>query len=512
MLAKGKPYRKFIILSSPRSGTHMLRTALRNHVDIVAGSELFNPDFIRDRPFGPETPAKEILDQYIFRDYPPNIKMVGFIIHRSGTPFGNWPNLWPMLAADKSIHVISLRRRNLLRRYLSYQVMRTFRGSIPNPLHFDPERLEKDFVDQEKEIEDFDRRFAGHPLMQIYYEDLCADYPSVVEQVQQFLNVKPQRLWPDIEGKPQRKLSEAIVNFTALKTHFAPTKWASFFNDEEEVMHISKPSKKANGPNQPNPLLERLADWPSIRPLIYIRNRYRESWSGMVRMLAKKFIVQAFQKTVKGKEKYFSNLATTEWALYSERVEELLIRSFFQDQKHGIFVDIGCAWPITHSNTFYLERHLGWSGLAVDANPVRLKVWKKHRPKSRLLTYIISDQSSPNTSFYKAGPLGSIQKERSFGKKIVRGKEIALPAITLNQLLEKHAIESIDFLSIDVEQSELKALRGFDLQRFQPSLVCIEVDRETKDQILTYFEQHQYKWIKEYVHWDQVNWYFTPKK
>ena len=100
-MAKAKPYRKFMILSSPRSGTHMLRTALRNHINVAARSELFNPDFIRDRPFGPETPAAEILDQYIFRDYPPHIQMVGFILHRSGTPFGNWPDLWQMQDADQ---------------------------------------------------------------------------------------------------------------------------------------------------------------------------------------------------------------------------------------------------------------------------------------------------------------------------------------------------------------------------------------------------------------------------
>ena len=232
MIVQDKPYRKFIILSSPRSGTHMIRTTLRNHPDIAARSELFNPDFQRDKPFGPDTPALEILNKYIFRDYPEHIQMVGFIIHRSGTPFGDWPDLWPMLQNDRSIYVISLRRRNLLRRYLSYQVMRTFRGKPPQPLTFDPEVLKKDFIYQEKEIEAFDQQFEGHPLIKVYYEDLCSEYHQTVKSVLKFLKVKRLKLWPDEKGKPIRKLRDSIANFDELKEYFSQTKWAPFFNDE----------------------------------------------------------------------------------------------------------------------------------------------------------------------------------------------------------------------------------------------------------------------------------------
>lgn len=240
-MIKATPYRKFILLSSPRSGTHMLRTALRNHPNIAARTELFNPDFLKDKAYDRHTPEKTILNDYVFRSYPRDIKCVGFIIHRSGTPWGDWPDLWEMLQADKSIYVISLRRRNLLRRYLSYQTMRTFRGSPPKPLTFDPVILEQDFEHQAQEIEQFDRNFAGHPLLKIYYEDLCVDYHPNLRKVQKFLRVQPQKIWTDMEGKPIRKLSEAIANYSELNDYFADTKWADFFKDNEQVIHVAKP-------------------------------------------------------------------------------------------------------------------------------------------------------------------------------------------------------------------------------------------------------------------------------
>ena len=241
MISKNKPYHKFIILSSPRSGTHMIRTALRNHPNIVAHTELFNPDFLKDKPFNRHTPEEIILTQHIFRNYPHNVKTVGFIIHRSGTPFGDWPNLWEILQKNQDIFVISLRRRNLLRRYLSYQVMRTFRGAPPKPLIFDPEILKNDFIEQKKEIDLFDEHFASHPLIKVYYEDLCKDYHHTVKSVQLFLGIKPMKIWPDEKGKPKRKLSEAIANYEALKKYFMGTEWAHFFNDEKKATLISKP-------------------------------------------------------------------------------------------------------------------------------------------------------------------------------------------------------------------------------------------------------------------------------
>jgi hypothetical protein len=69
--------------------------------------------------------------------------------------------------------------------------------------------------------------------------------------------------------------------------------------------------------------------------------------------------------------------------LYSQHDEELVIRDFFQDRRHGTFLDVGCAWPIKASNTFYLEQRLGWRGIAVDALPDYEQAWRKRRRRSR---------------------------------------------------------------------------------------------------------------------------------
>src|SRR5512140_2589670 len=53
--------------------------------------------------------------------------------------------------------------------------------------------------------------------------------------------------------------------------------------------------------------------------------------------------------------------------LYSQDDEETLIRAFVHDRRGGFFLDVGASDPIRSSTTYYLEKHLGWKGIAIDA-------------------------------------------------------------------------------------------------------------------------------------------------
>lgn len=198
-------------------------------------------------------------------------------------------------------------------------------------------------------------------------------------------------------------------------------------------------------------------------------------------------------------------------SLYSQNNEELIIRSFFQDKLNGIFLDVGCACPKKNSNTYFLEKHLAWSGVAVDAKPRNIEGWKSLRSNTKLFSFIITDHYGTKERFYEAGWVGSVEKVRVMPTKTIRGKEIIVPTMTLSKLLDDQDISNLDFVSIDIENSEEKALAGFDINRFQPSLVCIERTRKNKQAISNYFEAHQYQLIEEYLAYDQLNLYFTPK-
>lgn len=77
---------------------------------------------------------------------------------------------------------------------------------------------------------------------------------------------------------------------------------------------------------------------------------------------------------------------------YSQFDEELIIRDFFQDRRGGFFVDVGAYRAAEGSTTHYLEEHLGWSGIAIDAQAGFADEWSRLRPGSKFFAYIVTDQ------------------------------------------------------------------------------------------------------------------------
>ena len=87
---------------------------------------------------------------------------------------------------------------------------------------------------------------------------------------------------------------------------------------------------------------------------------------------------------------------------------------------------------------------------------------------------------------------------------------VTVPTVRLTDLLGRLGIARFDFLSIDVELAEPKVLAGFDIDRFQPALVCIEAHPAVRQQILDYFAAHGYRLLGRYLRADLQNLYFEP--
>jgi FkbM family methyltransferase len=205
------------------------------------------------------------------------------------------------------------------------------------------------------------------------------------------------------------------------------------------------------------------------------------------------------------------DIAGTAKARYSHGKEETIIRDFFQDRRGGFFLDVGCWHPMSDSNTYYLEHHLGWSGIGVDALPEMARKWKRRRPASRFFNFLVTDHSDTQDPFYRVEYTDISAIEKPAPERKLKWEQIDVPSITLDTLLTANGVSRIDLLSMDIEGAEPLALAGFDIDHFKPQLVCIEAKVKSREAIQTYFARHGYDRIGRYVQYDQVNWYFTPR-
>jgi FkbM family methyltransferase len=125
----------------------------------------------------------------------------------------------------------------------------------------------------------------------------------------------------------------------------------------------------------------------------------------------------------------------------------------------GFFVEVGAYDGIQTSNTFALEKFLGWVGICIEANPVFFERLKKNRTSHNIFA-AVSDFN---------GEIG-------FGEDAIsESGQYKVPAKTLNQILEKcEAPSVIDYLSIDIEGHEFTALKHFDFNRWHINRITVE--------------------------------------
>lgn len=198
---------------------------------------------------------------------------------------------------------------------------------------------------------------------------------------------------------------------------------------------------------------------------------------------------------------------------YSWHYEEWFIRDFFDDMRGGFFVDVGAAHYSAANNTFFLEDVLEWSGIAIDAQQKHRRGYLVNRPRTKFFSYFVSDRSSASEDLHVPSShpgMASSDKGSLDEMGIEIGETIQVPTITLDDLLDREGLERIDLLSMDIELAEPEALRGFDIKRFAPKLVCIEEFSHNRDVLEAYFEQNGYARIELWSRIDEYNSYYAP--
>lgn len=132
--------------------------------------------------------------------------------------------------------------------------------------------------------------------------------------------------------------------------------------------------------------------------------------------------------------------------------------------KRGVFVDIGCGHPVEMSNTAVF-RELGWSGVAVDANPQWAEAWTTQAPEHPFELAVVS--SIPRVRF-------EILEDPLASKVNPLGTAPMVSTVPLSDILDHHGINRIDLLSVDVEGHELEVLQSLDWGRSWPKVIICE--------------------------------------
>lgn len=201
--------------------------------------------------------------------------------------------------------------------------------------------------------------------------------------------------------------------------------------------------------------------------------------------------------------------------IYSNWSIDLAVDFYFRNKKNGIYIDIGCHLPLINNNTYLLYKR-GWTGINIDLDYSVIDAFNFLRKKDTNLQACVSDKNEEKKLyfFHERAAKNTLSRDHADGAK----KIINIKTLTLNEIILKTSYydKEIDFLSIDVEGSELDVLRGFDLKKYKPKIIVAEfiphdvkeyyeisIDQIIKSEIYNYLLKNNYKLIN-WIHDDLI--------
>ncbi|QRG10186.1 FkbM family methyltransferase [Xanthobacter autotrophicus] len=158
-------------------------------------------------------------------------------------------------------------------------------------------------------------------------------------------------------------------------------------------------------------------------------------------------------------------------AVYSAQEERALITRFLGGR--GIFVEVGAYDPVFQSQTLHLEL-MGWKGLLVEPVPGLANNLRAARKADVAQVACVAPEAAG------IGRVALLERRGNstiiFNPSKIGPEDAVLdvPAATLDAVLERAGLSSIDYISVDVEGAEPEVLRGLTLKRFQPKLVVVD--------------------------------------
>ncbi|MFQ6540304.1 MULTISPECIES: FkbM family methyltransferase [Aphanothece] len=159
--------------------------------------------------------------------------------------------------------------------------------------------------------------------------------------------------------------------------------------------------------------------------------------------------------------------------LYSQNFEDLYLWRLLRDRNTGFYIDAGAFHPQIDSVTkiFYDQ---GWNGINIEPLPDKVRLFQAERPRDINLQLAVS-QSSGKADFHAYGGsgLGSLKHTsiKMSSEHAQQHSVIEVRVATLREVVDAYNPSKIDFLKIDVEGSELDALKGFFVDDLRPGLL-----------------------------------------
>jgi len=182
-----------------------------------------------------------------------------------------------------------------------------------------------------------------------------------------------------------------------------------------------------------------------------------------------------------------------DWFLYSSMFANM-------KQTRGLYVDLAANHWKTNSNSYFFDKCLSWNGICIEAEPMLKKNLVERRSCDVVSTCIWSE---PKNMTFMSNHGGGMTGLKDFNKLNNAGTELNMECTTLQKVFNERNINHIDYISLDIEGSELQAthsvlqaLQSIDFDQTQIDIFTIEMNNKKVNEFMN---------AKGYIHKMQLH-------
>jgi len=186
--------------------------------------------------------------------------------------------------------------------------------------------------------------------------------------------------------------------------------------------------------------------------------------------------------------------------------QDILVAELLGNKRGGVFVDIGANDGVKVSNTYYFEKELGWTGVAIEPIPaiyeklaesrkcVTVNGCMTTRPGKAKFLELVGGPNMLSTLAINNEGLTARRLRQNAKRHKTEIREIEVKCLTFPMMAEKFSITNIDFLSLDIEGGELEILKSINFDETPVRVISVENNYFTRD-IRNYLESQGFIYL-----------------
>lgn len=166
---------------------------------------------------------------------------------------------------------------------------------------------------------------------------------------------------------------------------------------------------------------------------------------------------------------------------YSQNLEDYFLYRYFLNKfvDDGVYVELGAQDGLQNSNTLFFEKTLGYKGLLIEPAPNQFSSLIRNRGNNFCENFAVDIVIGEQMFIGNDGCSGLVHTmaDSHRNRWHQNRTEYQVKTVPMKDLLKKHKIAYIDFLSIDVEGGEELVLKTMDWE-VPVYIICIELDNQ----------------------------------